>query len=72
MDGTKGEVIIVVTFISAIASILLTLTLCVFAFRMKELKLAEENGIVQQYTGENGGYEWKYIDNYKPSKEIIK
>lgn len=72
MDTTKGEVIIVVTLISAIAIILDTLILCVFTFHMKELKIAEENGIVKQYNGEKDGYEWKYIDNYKPSKEIIK
>lgn len=72
MDTTEGEVIIVVTLISAIAIILATLILCVFTFRMKELKIAEENGIVQQYNVEKREYEWKYIDNYKPSKEIIK
>lgn len=72
MDTIKGEVIIVVTLIVAIAMILLTLTLCVFAFHMKELKIAEENGIVKQYNAEKSGYEWKRIDNYKPSKEITK
>ena len=72
MDTTKGEVIIVVTLISAIAIILATLILCVFAFHMKELKIAEESGIVKQYNGEKDGYAWKCIDNYKPSKEIIK
>lgn len=72
MDTTKGEVIIVVTLISAIAIILATLILCVFAFHMKELKIAEETGIVKQYNGEKDGYTWKCIDNYKPSKEIVK
>lgn len=72
MDTTKGEVIIVVTLISAIAIILATLILCVFAFHMKELKIAEESGIVKQYNGEKDGYAWKYIENYKPSKETIK
>lgn len=72
MDTTKGEVIVLVTLITAIALILITLILCVFAFHMKELKIAEENGIVKQYNVEKSGYEWKFIDNYKPSKEIIK
>ena len=72
MDTIKGETIVLVTLIVAIAMILITLTLCIFAFHMKELKIAEENGIVKQYNGEKGGYEWKYIDNYKPSKEIVK
>ena len=72
MDTIKGETIVLVTLIVAIALILTTLTLCVFAFHMKELKIAEENEIVQQYNVEKREYEWKYIDNYKPSKEIIK
>ena len=72
MGTTKGEVIVLVALTAAIASLLLTLILCVFAFNMKELKIAEENGIVKQYNAEKGGYEWEYIDNYKPSKEIIK
>lgn len=72
MDTVKRETIVLVTLISSIAMILTTLILCVFAFHMKELKIAEETGIVKQYNREKDGYEWKRIENYKPSKEIVK
>ena len=70
MDTVKGETIVLVTLISSIAMILTTLILCVFTFRMKELKIAEENGIVQQYNVEKREYEWKRIENYNLLKRL--